>query len=518
MRNIKKIVIKFAPLHTKRGRILKRSAASIGLAKPMHFNNEYKNWIDNVEPHLFLPIIKSPNKETPLFSIVIPFYNTPDKYLIPLLESVRNQSFGDWELIVADASTEELFSKNIKAQSTLDNRLKYIRINKNEGISGNTNLALMHVSGDYTVFADHDDVLSPHALNEVAAKVLVDPNIDIIYSDEDKLSDNGKWRHSPYFKPDWSPHLFLYTNYTNHLSAIKTKLVKEVGGLRPEFDGSQDYDLLLRVHTINKKPLKVCHISKILYHWREAAGSTAVDYNSKSYAFEAGNKALNEFIERKCLNGKVHSIKETPGFYMEDFKPSLTNQVYVMVNVSKYSYENIAMINELREYTKTELNVMYLETEQFNLISALDNTDGKVVVEFNTCAYPQSADWLDRLVGVIELDDVAAVSPKIVSSDGCKVVDMGIVYGPDGEKISLYKDLSFNDLTMSGGALWVRDVDELTQSVIVYRLNQGKLKKHGQHYVIWSHVVFNKFNKYGIPSHFNQNLQVLNDGRITVND
>ncbi len=515
MSTIKKVVKKILPPHTRLGRVAQKTAIKTGLAKPFFVNGEYQKWIDHVEPECFLPVLEWSVEDEPLFSVVVPFFNTPEKYLHPLLDSIINQSYGNWELIVGDASTDPSRSKTIQEASEQDKRIKYLRINRNEGISGNTNQALKMASGKYVVFADHDDTICRHAFNEMAIKIKQDPKTDIIYSDEDKLSDNGKWRHSPYFKPDWSPHLFLYTNYTNHLSTVKRSHIEKVGGLRPDFDGSQDYDLLLRIHSAQKEPLKVVHIPKILYNWREAVGSTAADYSKKSYAFEAGRKALSEYIVRKNIAGVVESIHATPGFYRLVLQPKLLKKVMVIIAACSDTLGNDAIAQKIKAHTKTNLSVVFTTQKH----AKYDEADTSlVIVEVNDTALPERADWLDRLVGVLELSDVAAVAPRIVTSSKQRVVDMGIVHGRKGEKIRLLKGNGYKDMTINGGSLWVRDVDELSGAVIAYRAAQGTRKLDNQYYVVWTHVDFIQYDMYGEDTFFNNNLQVFSDGRVSLND
>lgn len=516
---LKRIVKKIAPPHTRIGRKLKITAASIGLAKPLHFNVEYKHWIDHVEYEMFLPVVGYAKESNPLFSIIIPFFNTPNKYLQPLMNSILGQSYGNWELIIADASTNKTRARVIKKMAERDKRLKYHKLENNDGISNNTNGALEFATGTYVIFSDHDDVLSPHALNEMAARILADDSIDILYSDEDKLSDDGKWRHSPYFKPDWSPHLFLYTNYTNHLSAIRRTLVTGVGGLRKECDGSQDYDLLLRVHGSSTTPLNVAHIPKILYHWREAAGSTAVDYKRKAYAFEAGKKGLSDYLKAKNIHGTVESIKETPGFYREILQPNTFKRAHIVVDLGSSKILNEGVKEKLKSATKTKLEIsFYCGKSEFDEQNTDLNDERDVVVMIRDYVLPKESDWLDRLVGVLELSDVAAVSPRVLTADGQRIVDMGLVRTRSGELMKLHFRNGEKDLTINGGARWVRDVDELTGMICVYRPNQGIQRLKGQYFVVWSHVDVIRYPINEQSTYFNDNLRILDDGRVTVNE
>jgi glycosyltransferase involved in cell wall biosynthesis len=512
----KKTMKKIFPPRTKRGRVVKKAAYHVGLAKPSYFDPKYQEWIDNVEPEIFLPVVKSKAKTKPLFSIVIPFFNTPSKYISPLIDSIVNQTFDDWELIIGDGSNDKESSREIQDIAQQDKRIKYYKFDKDTDISGNTNQALRHAVGEYIVFCDHDDVLNVNALNESASAIVKNLNIDIIYSDEDKISDDGKWRHNPLFKPDWSPHLFLYTNYTNHLSVIRRSLVEAAGGLRSEYNGSQDFDLLLRVHSL-KDDINVHHIDKVLYYWREADGSAAADFSSKSYAIEAGKKALQQYLDRQSINGTTESIDGRPGFYRQVLMPNSIHKVKIYVAVSDDMAQNNAVIEKLKAYTKSD----YLKYEfipmlasQINNLKHTSETD-MAIFEFRVVAYPKSIDWLDRLIGVLEMDDVAEVAPRIISSDNQKVVDMGIVYDRKGNDVRLHQGQMVYDMTLNGHTEWVRDVNKLTQSVVGYRA--GGRKGNSKYSVVWSHVDFNAYSVFGKTSFFNSNLYVNKKKKILPN-
>lgn len=503
---LKKIAKKLLPANTRRGRFVKSGAAKVGLAKPVEYQTEYQHWIRFVEPEMFLPIVQLPKGKAPLFSIVVPFYNTKDNYLFPLLDSIAGQSFGDWELIVADASSDSGRRRAIKQAAEYDGRFTYHSITRNEGISGNTNQALKYAKGKYIVFCDHDDTLSPHALNEVAAKIASNPSYDIMYSDEDKISDDGKWRHSPFFKPDWSPHLFLNTNYTNHLSVIRRELVEKAGGLRPEFDGSQDYDLLLRIHRQADKPLQVGHIDKILYHWREAAGSTATNHNSKSYAFEAGRKALQEYVNSGPVAGEVQNIPHRPGFYQHKLSPATITKSIIYVGVGEDMAVNKVVADRLASLTAAEkIKAVFtpISSKEIDAAPPAEKNDHTAVFKFRAVAYPEGADWLDRLVGALELPDVACVSPRIVSADGGRIVDMGVVNDGQDNAYRLFEGLASNDQTPAGHVEWVRDVDALSGAVIG---RSGDTSQARKHHVVWSYVTFYHQPIFSHSTYFNSNL------------
>ena len=217
---IKRVILSFFPLDTRRGRALKGVAAKLQLAHPPLYDHDFVFWTAHKEKDVFAMLRSNfPDDVSPRFSIVIPTYNTAEKYLQPLIYSLVNQTYDNWEVIITDGSPDEESAQLIEQYCKQDERIKYHH-NNTKGISANTNHGLKFVKGKYIVFVDHDDILDLHALNELATVIDEEGAPDIIYSDEDKISDNGTLRHSPHFKPDWAPHQFLSCNYTNHISAV----------------------------------------------------------------------------------------------------------------------------------------------------------------------------------------------------------------------------------------------------------------------------------------------------------
>lgn len=234
----------------------------------------------------------------PKLSIVIPAYKTPEKYLREMLDSILHQTYGNWEVCVANGSPKgegRIVDKVMKQYEEKDKRFRYRNLGENLGISGNTNAAIEMADGDFIVLADHDDTLPEHALFEVAAAINEHPRCDVIYSDEDKLDMDGGALFDPHFKPDFNPDLLCSVNYICHLFVVKRELSERVGGFRHEFDGAQDYDFIFRC---TEKAEEIHHIPKVLYHWRCHQDSTASNPESKLYAFEAGSRAIMAHYER----------------------------------------------------------------------------------------------------------------------------------------------------------------------------------------------------------------------------
>ncbi len=255
----------------------------------------YKRWINKNEPDkLELEYQRKHSfSYNPKISIIVPMYNTKEIYFKQLVESLKKQTYNNWELCIADGSDEKQpYLEDIKN----DEKIKYIYIGENKGISENTNKAIALATGDYYGFLDHDDILPEFSLYEVVKEINENRDADFFYSDEDKIIDMKNCRVDPHFKPDFSIDTLLSYNYICHFTIIKKELLKKIEGFKKEYDGSQDYDLILRATEIAQK---IIHIPKILYHWRINENSVAANKEVKPYAYEAGRRAIQDHLERK---------------------------------------------------------------------------------------------------------------------------------------------------------------------------------------------------------------------------
>ena len=268
---------------------------------------EYRRYMKEVEPSLW---DQRESKGSVMFSVCVPVYNCRINELKECVSSVLSQSYQNFELILSDDCSTDMAVKRKLSEFKKDQRVKLIFREENGGISRATNDAIAAAVGDFVCFMDCDDVLSPHALMEFFAYLSDHPDTDLLYSDEDKLTEDSKRRYEPFFKPDWSPDTFMSLNYVNHFSAVRRSLLNEVGGLRPQFDGAQDYDLYMRVSE-KTSPEKIGHVPKVLYHWRATKGSTAQDPNAKLYVFDAAKKLKEEALVRQGIKGKAYFSPET---------------------------------------------------------------------------------------------------------------------------------------------------------------------------------------------------------------
>ena len=379
-----------------------------------------------------------PPENGPLISVLMPVYNTPEKWLRLAIESVRKQTYPNWEFCIADdASPDPRMRKILEEYEAADKRIKVVYRKTNGHISTSSNSALEICSGSFTALLDHDDELPPYALAEVANVINNNPNASLIYSDEDKIDENGLIT-SPYFKSDWNYQLFLGHNMISHLGVYRTSIIKEIGGFRVGLHGSQDYDLALRVIERIKES-EIYHIPKVLYHWRILPGSTSLDSQEKPYAMLAGERAINEHFARiKCdatseLIGagyRTHyALKQEPKVSI--IIPTKNNEPYLRKCIEslfgKTAYKNyevliidngstepvtVAYLNQLRQEYAGKLRIIEWN-HPFNY-SAINNFAVKQASGAHLCFLNDdieiiSPDWLAEMVSIASQKRVGAV-------------------------------------------------------------------------------------------------------------
>lgn len=489
----KKITLKFLPLGSSRRALVKRMTRG----NKNQQSSDYAHWISVREPEMFADTEKnlSKVKYRPLISIVVPCFNTPKKYVDPLIKSVIDQCYENWELCLVDGSTETSKSKYIKKLSDSDSRIKYIKLTKNKGIVGNTNAGIAKTRGDFIAFLDHDDVLSSFALAEVVLAINNHPTADIIYSDEDKLSDNGVERSLPFFKPDFSPDLLLGVNYITHFTVARTKIVNKINGLRPGFDGAQDYDFLLRATEVTDN---IIHIPKILYHWRLADGSTAKEVGEKNYADTAGRKALKDAVQRRSMKADVIEIIDRPTNYRLLYTlPKKSPKVSIIIPfkdksellqkcvesiIEKSTYKNYEIIlvsnNSIENKTKNLLEKLkkdnrckvYLWDNPFNY-SAINNfgrtkANGKFLILLNNDTEVITPNWIEELVGQAAQKEIGAVGPLLRYPDR-KIQHAGVVLGMTGMAGHVFRLKEPTEWTDFGLPCWPRNYLAVTGACLV---------------------------------------------------
>ncbi|MCL6538445.1 MAG: glycosyltransferase [Acidothermus sp.] len=396
----------------------------------------------------------------PFFSILTPVYEPPLDVLRETIESVLAQSFTDWELIlVDDRSPSDAVRFLLHEFEERDPRIRVIERPSRGGIAHASNDALAAARGTFVALLDHDDLLAPHALESVAAVVADD--VDYIYTDEDKLGPDGRF-FDTFRKPDWSPERFRHQMYTCHLSVLRTELVRQVGGFRPEFDGSQDYDLVLRV---TEKARRVVHIPDTLYHWRMIPGSAAADPHAKPYAYVAAQRALQEHLDRLNIKGSVE-IGPAPGTYRikRTIDPRLRvsiivptrgasgevwgeHRVYVVEALRSalehthhdsievivvYDVEtSITLLEELKTVVEDKL-ILVAYDEPFNFSRKCNRgfiaSSGDVVVLLNDDIEVISDDWITELVAPLTEMSVGMTGAYLLYENS-SIQHAGHVYG-----------------------------------------------------------------------------------------
>ncbi|NJL61979.1 MAG: glycosyltransferase family 2 protein [Methylacidiphilales bacterium] len=392
----------------------------------------------------------------PKFSIIMPVYNVEAQWLETAIESVINQIYPNWELCIADDASPSPHIKEILTRfSQLDKRIKVIFRAENANISTASNSALEIVTGDYIALLDHDDELAINALFENAKLINQHPEADFIYSDEDKIDIKGK-RSDPFFKPDWSPEYFHSCMYTCHLGVYRTSIIKEIGGFRSEYDGSQDYDLVLRVV---EKTKHIYHISKILYHWRIIPASVTSGEEAKPWAYIAAQKALENMLSRSCYPGHVEktaragfwrvrrNIQEQP--LISIIIPSaaktintpdrnlclLENCIHSIKKISSYHNFEIIIVdgydipeNILKNITSENINLVrcgnnFNFSERINL--GVKKARGEYLLLLNDDTEVITPNWLELMLELSQQQEIAAVGAKLLFPNG-KIQHTGV--------------------------------------------------------------------------------------------
>ena len=455
-------------------RIIIRIKALWGISFYGNFDQGYQRWLKQFDR----PLSQSEADQhyqgltfKPLFSIIIPVYNVDPRWLQAAIESVRNQSYPHWQLCIADdASTNTDTVDFLKSLANTDPRI-VIRINrKNAGISATSNAALELAQGHFVGLLDHDDLLAKDALLHNATEINSDKTIDLLYSDEDKIAITGK-RHTPFFKPDFSPELFHSQNYIGHFVVARKSLVDQAGGFRSKYDGAQDYDLLLRLVPIARS---IKHIPKILYHWREIPGSTAAVFSSKSYADEAGRLALEDYFSKQPNSPRIsngdfpgtysirHTIREQPKVsIILPFKdqPELLNRcLNSLFDQTTWQPLEVIAINNNSEQTETHELIKTWKAKnsaiQFSDYSQPFNyskicnqgvniATGEIVVLLNSDIEIMSDHWIESLLGFALQKDIGAVGAKLTYPDNT-IQHAGIVVGIDNGAGHPYKHFPEN--------------------------------------------------------------------------
>jgi GT2 family glycosyltransferase len=440
------------------GRVVREARTAVYIDHERAFASDYERWIEEFErPDDRLIELQIANIQVrPLISIIMPVYNTDPRELTAAIQSVLDQSIGNWELCIADDGSSESEPKEIlKHFAAQDSRIKVAFQERRGGISRASNAALQMSTGDYVCWLDHDDTLAPHALAYICEALYRSGEADLLYSDEDKIDRAGN-RFDPFFKPEWSPDLLLSENYLCHLLVLRRDLLARIGDFNSDCDGSQDYDLILRATAEAKK---IRHIPKVLYHWRAGLASTASGAGNKQYALDAAREALQRHcdrisnqmrVEATAISGRWRvrypipegsrvSIIICSGGKVEVLRTNLTSlfdkttypdyEVVIVDNSKGGSIEKL-----VRSFQTGSRTLRYIDSrnQPFNF-SKLNNSaaracESPVLLFLNDDTSVITSDWLESMVELAARPEVGAVGAKLLYPGGI-IQHAGIVMG-----------------------------------------------------------------------------------------
>ena len=395
-----------------------------------------------------------------VFSIAVPVFRTPAKFLCEMIESVRSQSFPFWELCLANADPEDReVAEILERYCREDRRIRVKNLKENKGISENTNAALAMARGEFVGLLDHDDLLAPDALYEMAARLEKDGGIDVFYTDEDKVTTDLSEHFQPHLKPDFNLDLLRSNNYICHFFVVRREIAERIGGFRPEFNGAQDYDFIFRC---TEEAEKIVHIPRILYHWRVHSASTADNPASKMYAYEAGKRAIEGNLERSGVRGVV-SLRQDYGFYdvhypvegeplvsilipNKDQKETLMHCIHSVLETSTWKNLEILIIENNSEQEETfacyrelekdpRIRILTYPGKTFNY-SAINNfgvqqAKGEYLLFLNNDIEVITPDWIEQMLGNCQRPEVGIVGAKLYYPDNT-IQHAGIIIGIGG--------------------------------------------------------------------------------------
>ena len=431
------------------------------------------------------------------FSILVPLYNTPDKFLKDMIESVIAQTYSGWELCLADGSDDnhDYVGSICQSYSRKDSRIKYKKLIENRGISENTNAALEMAKGDYIALFDHDDLLTENALFEIAYRI-EETGCDVVYTDEDKYVENNRRRGrcvQPHFKPDFNIDLLRSCNYITHFFVADAKVVERAGDFHKEYDGSQDYDFILRC---TEKAQKIEHIPKILYHWRIHDESTAADPTNKMYCYEAGQHAIESHLERCGVKARVkmhdilglyrvkYEVSDNPLISIvipnKDEKDTLEKCIDSILEKSTYNNFEIVIIennSETREifeyYKELEKNdkikiVKYDGIFNYSRINnfGVSHCKGEYIIFLNNDIEIMSEDWIEGLLSNCQREEVGAVGAKLLYPDNT-IQHAGVVVCLGGIAGHTFVGQSDEDPGYFGRAIIKQDYSAVTAACLM---------------------------------------------------
>lgn len=421
----------------------------------------------------------------PLISLIVPVFNTPGEWLAKMIESVRGQIYPHWELCIADdASTAVGVRALLQKYEREDRRIRVVYREENGQISAASNSALAIAQGEYIALLDHDDELTLDALYWVIKEIAAHPNVDVIYSDEDKIDVDGN-RTDIFFKPDWSPELMFNCMYMGHLGVYRKAFLDRVGGFRSEFNFSQDYDLALRATELTQQ---IRHIPRILYHWRRVEGSAA--RGDKPYARASNLGALQDAVKRRGLTAQVIELPTANRVKIVGWQPrvsiviptdseaNLRTCLDALVEKTVYPSWEIVVVTNSKLSDRvgqpyTDLPITYCRYDKSYNFSDKCNVgaqqaNGEIVIFLNDDVRPLSGEWLEDLIELLAIPEVGAVAPKLLYENN-RIQHAGLVTGVRGLVGTAFHSLPANTTEHFNFAQSVRDVSALSGACLAMR-------------------------------------------------
>jgi GT2 family glycosyltransferase len=420
----------------------------------------------------------------PLISVLMPVFNPSPDYLRQAIDSVRDQFYPWWELCIGDdASTDQAVIHLLRDAAARDHRIKLVRRDRNGHISAASNSALRLATGPFVALLDHDDVLPPHALHEVALKIVAQPDADIIYADEDHIDDQGRRSH-PYFKPDWNPELMLGQNLISHLGVYRRSLVERIGGFRTGFEGSQDYDLALRM-VAETSPDRIVHIPKVLYHWRQGAAESTFSEAAHDRCVENGRRAIREFVERDHPDARIEPAPLVAAWTRVVYPvPDPAPLVSVIVSGACSANTLLDCIDFLRnrtDYPALEILVAtgatripddLVRDQRLRLAAgpnqAAQAAQGALLLLLDPALCPDDRCWLREMVSHAIRPGVGAVGAKLLCPEGT-VRHAGIAVGGRGVTFKPFQGRRRAQTGYFGHLQLTRDVTAVSGKCVMLR-------------------------------------------------
>lgn len=487
-------------------------------------SDDYADWIRYVEQKSVEE--KQEFAYNPLISVVVPVYNVKKEQLEDCIQSVINQSYENVQLCLSDDCSTMPEVKEVLEKYKNHSKVKVFYRSQNGHISENSNSGIALADGEFIGFLDCDDYLAENAVYEVVKELNKNKNLDFIYTDEDLVTEDGTVRYSPIFKPDWSPDTYLSHNYTNHFSVYRTSIVREIGGLRTEYNGSQDYDFVLRF-TEHTTPDRIAHIPKVLYHWRVRPESVTSGTDAKPYVFDAAKRATEDALGRRKIDAHLEyeeNSRQWNVVYHAD-KDSMVS-IFLLADGRFADMEKtIASVQRNNDYENYELKLLYhpgickISMDELKSLSqkykveqiVSESTDtvagmytnatkqcaGKYVVYMKSGVELKSSDWISLLTGHAAQAHVGFVGGKVLYPDGKIIQSIGYVktvfgfvpaFDHNRNSNNLYTGLNHNFVCVADGVCCIEksklekvgyfnencDANVLFQEVSVRLIQNGK--------------------------------------------